>query len=506
MDTADRIRIFREWNKRLSAYQMAMTMIGLDANAAPPRAGASYRGERRAILAGEYRRLLKDEAMFENLQELEEALKSPETAGIAGEDNRLLRREVELHLRQLRREREVPIDLYMAFERARDKASRDWLRAKKEEDFVTHAPLQQELIDRYKEIIAASEASSLSLYDRMLDRHQPGWTTRQYDLFFDQVRSRIVPLLGSIKDRPAVQDDFLYQFYPANAQRRVMRKICDFIGFTDDWGKMSESEHPVTTTVCQGDIRFTTKYREYGIHQAILSTIHETGHAYFNHQIDPAYEGTALGRSLSAGLHESQSRLLENHIGRTEAFWEQILPMLKEEFPDQLGKIDPKTFTMAVNAVHPSLVRTQADEVTYPLHIMIRYEMEKEFLGGDLRAKDLEEVWNGKYREYLGLVPSKPSEGVLQDMHWPYAYFGYFPTYALGSAFAAQFAYTMEQQMDIPALLKENHFTSITDWLKDHVHHFGGSLEAEEILYQATGRPFDPACYCDYLEKKYGDE
>ncbi|MBQ7059450.1 MAG: carboxypeptidase M32 [Firmicutes bacterium] len=505
MDKAERIRLFREWNKRLSAYQMAMTMIGLDANTAPV-AGASYRGERRAILAGEYRRLLKDEAMFENLLELEEVLKKAGTSCMAAEDEAILRREAELYLRQLSRDREVPVDLYMAFERAKDQASRDWLRAKKEEDFVSHAPLQQEVIDRYKEIVAASEKSPLSLYDRMLDRHQPGWTTRQYDLFFDQVRARIVPLLGSIKDRPVVQDDFLYQFYPADAQRRMMKKVCDYIGFTEDWGRIGESEHPLTTGVCTGDVRFTTKYREHGIHMAILSTTNEVGHAWFGHQIDPAYEGTIIAHSISAGLHESQSRLLENHVGRTLAFWEQILPMLKEEFPDQLGKIDPKTFTSAVNAVHPSLIRTQADEVTYPLHIMIRYELEKEFLGGDLQAKDLEEAWNAKYREYLGIVPSKPSEGVLQDMHWPYAYFGYFPTYALGSAFAAQFASKMEQQLDIPVLLKEHRFTAITDWLKEHVHRYGGFLEAEEILYQATGRPFDPACYCDYLEKKYGGE
>lgn len=509
MDTAARIRMLREWEKRLSAYQLGLTMISLDAGGAPS-SGAAYRGERRALLAGEYRKVLKDEAMFENLLELEELLNRPNADSLIGLDpaeEAVVRREVALYLRQLRREKEVPVDAYMAFERAKDKASRDWLRAKKEEDFASHAPLQQEVIDRYKDIIAASQPTNNekegSLYDRMLDRHQPGWTTKEYDFFFDSVRTRIVPLLQRIMEQEPVREDFLYDFYPAEKQRKVMRKICDYIGFTEDWGKLGESEHPLTTTVCQGDIRFTTKYREHGIHQAILSTIHETGHAYFGHQVDPTFEGSVIAHSISAGLRESQSRLLENHIGRSRAFWQEVLPMLQEEFPKQLHGVDPELFYRAVNAVNPSFIRTQADEVTYPLHIMIRYELEKEFLGGNMPAKDLEEAWNEKYEEYLGIRPQKPSEGVLQDMHWLYAYFGYFPTYALGSAMAAQFAHTMEEKIDVPALLKAHRFTAITDWLKENVHHFGGFIEAEEVLLRATGHSFDPKYYIEYLENKY---
>ena len=503
MEIEERIRRFREWERRLSAYRLGLTMIGLDANQNPPKAGAAYRGERRAILGGEFRRVLRDEAMFENLQELEEALK--------GEDSDpVLKRQVMLYLRQLRREKEVPAEAYMAFERARDIASRDWLRAKREDDFATFIPLQQEVIDRWKDIIAASRdasgpaVSSYPMYDIMLDRHQPGWTTIQYDAFFDRVRERIVPLLGKIMEKEPVRDDFLYGSFPADRQRKVMKKICELIGFTEDWGRISESEHPVTTTVTRGDIRFTTKYRENAVHMAILSSIHEAGHAYFGHQTDAAYEGTNIPGAIAAGMHESQSRLLENHLGRTEAFWEKALPLLKEEFPEELAGINAAAFTRAVNRVRPSLVRTQADEVTYPLHIMIRYELEKEFLGGDMKAKDLEEAWNAKYEEYLGIRPSKPSEGILQDMHWPYAYFGYFPTYALGSALAAQFASAMEEQLDVPGLIRQGDIRQITDWLAEHVHRFGGLMEAEEILEKATGRSFDPACYTNYLEKKYG--
>lgn len=490
MGTENNIRAFREWTDRLSAFQLGLTMIGLDQDTAP-KAGAAYRTEKRAILTAEYRKLLQDEKMFDILQELEGTGTGDETMDA----------EVRLYLKRLRRERSVPIEAYVAFEKAKGASSRIWHEARAQENYQILVPALQNLIDVWREVVSHWD-SPLPLYDRMLDQHQPGWTSRQYDAFFDAVRDRLIPLLQKIQKSPAPNESFLHEFYPAEKQRLVMPKVCELLGYTSDWGQLSESAHPLTTCVCQGDVRFSTKYRENDISQAILSTTHESGHAWFGHQVDPAYEGSIIAHSISAGLHESQSRLVENHIGRSLAFWEIVLPWLKEVFPDQLEGVTDEQFALAVNAVHPSLVRTEADEVTYPLHIMIRYDMEKQFLGGDLKAKDLEEVWNEQYKAVLGLTPDRPTHGILQDLHWPYAYFGYFPTYALGSAMAAQFYAALSRDLDVPSLLKAHQFPHIMAWLRDHVHRYGGLYLAEEVLQKATGEPFNPEYYLAHLEKR----
>ena len=257
------------------------------------------------------------------------------------------------------------------------------------------------------------------------------------------------------------------------------------------------------TFICKGDIRFTTKFRPYDPSQAILSTVHESGHAWFGHNVDPIYEGSIIGSSISAGFHESQSRLCENHPGRSRAFWEKIWPMFKEEFSEQLKDVSFDSYYKSINTIRPGLIRTESDEVTYPLHILIRYELEKDFMEGCLKASDLEDAWSDKYQEYLGVRPEKPSEGVLQDMHWPYAYFGYFPTYALGSAMAAQFFEAIEEELDPAELIKADRYTDIMSWLREHVHKYANRYPAEEILRMATGKDFDDSCYFRHLESRY---
>ena len=492
MTSEERLRAFREWQERLSAYRFALTMIGLDANNGPPAQGASFRGEKKALLTGEYRRMQKDEKMFEI------------TAALA-EDKTLdgdTAREVEIVFTQLKKDRAVPPEEYVAYEKVLDASRRDWLRAKKEKDFAGYAPLLREVVDGYRHLTSLKGGEG-SLYDRMLDDHQPGWNREKYDRFFDGVRERIVPLLRELAGKQPAEDGFLHLFYPAARQRKVMAQINEYLGFTADWGKMSESEHPLTTTVCRGDVRFTTKYREKDIAQAILSTVHETGHAWFGHNVDEKYEGTAIARSISAGLHESQSRLCENHLGRSLSFWKANLPKLQAEFPQELGKISPEEFYRAVNVVRPSLIRTEADEVSYPLHILIRYELEKEMMEGRLEVSDLEEAWNAKYREYLGLTPANAAEGVLQDMHWPWAYFGYFPTYALGSAIAAQIYHRMEAELDVAELLETGRYPELMTWLGKRVQHCANRYPAEEIIRMATGEEFNPEYYFRWLEMKY---
>ena len=493
MNREERLNSFRKWQETLSAYRMALTLIGIDANAKPPSEGASYRGSRRAVLMGEYQRVLKDEEMFRITEEL------AEDSSIDGD----AAREVELVYTQLMKNRAVPAEVFVDFERVLDVSKRDWLRAKTEADFRGYAPKLKAVIDGYREITELRGGEG-SLYDRMLDDNQPGWNEEKYDRFFETVKEGVIPLLYRVQKKPPVNSGFLHQYYPAEGQRRVMEKVIGFLGYTDDWGKLSESEHPLTTAVCRGDIRFTTKYREKDAAQAILSTVHECGHAWFGHNIEEKYEGTAIAGTISAGLHESQSRLFENHIGRSLSFWRAVLPWLAQEFPKQLEGITAEAFYQAVNEVKPSLIRTEADELTYPLHILIRYELEKELMGGSLEVSDLEEAWNEKYRRYLGIVPSNAAEGVLQDMHWPYAYFGYFPTYALGSAIAAQIWYRMKTELDVEKLLTEGRFGRIPSWLGEKLQHFGNRYPAEEVIKKACGEEFNADYYLRWLEEKYG--
>lgn len=490
----EKINRFNEWQNRLSAYQLAFGIMGVDQTAVPPSEGAAYRAEKTAILQGEYRKVLQNEEMYEIISDL---------SVLDGLDEKTAR-EVELYKKQLDKERSIPADEYMSFSKVLDESIRDWLRAKKEDDFAGYAPKLQAVIDGYKRIKSLEE-SDLDLYDRILDDHQPGWNTARYDDFFSHVKNRVVPLVKEITQRTHADRSMIdgHLIYPADGQRRVMKHVCDLIGFTADWGRITESEHPLTSTISKGDVRFTTKYRENDPTQAILSTVHESGHAWFGHNVDEKFDGSIISGSISAGLHESQSRLCENHLGRSLAFWEKVLPMLKDEFGEQLGDITPEGLYKALNTVRPSLIRTESDEVTYPIHILIRYELEKALFDGSLQASDLEAAWNDKYEEYLGIRPEKPSRGVLQDMHWPYAYFGYFPTYALGSAMAAQFFASMKKDIDPEELIRQGRYTDIMKWLEEHVHRYGNLYEADEILLKATGERFNDEYYFRHLEQKY---
>ncbi len=494
---------FKNWQKRLSAYRMALSLIGADQTFGAPSQGALYRSERTAILQGEYIKTFQDPKMYEiigSLSSLSEEELSDYLSG-SGYDAGDLKRELDIVLKQLDKEKAIPADEYVKFSMILDKSKEGWLRAKKDEDYKSYAPLLQEVIDGYKRITSLQN-SSLGLYDRMLDDHQPGWNKIRYDKFFNDVKKRILPLVGNCRSSNSMYIPGSNVF-PADSQRRIMKRVCELIGFDQDWGRIGESEHPLTTSICKGDIRFTTKFRVHDPAQAVLSTVHESGHAWFGHNIDPSYDGSIIGSSISAGFHESQSRLCENHLGRSRAFWERLWPWFKEEFGLQLDDVSFESYYKSINTIRPGLIRTESDEVTYPLHILIRYELEKDLMEGGLRTSDLEDAWSDKYQDYLGIRPGKPSEGVLQDMHWPYAYFGYFPTYALGSAMAAQFFAAIEKNIDTEELIRTDRYTEIMAWLRDNVHRYANRYPAGEILKMATGEDFNDEYYFRHLERRY---
>ena len=345
--------------------------------------------------------------------------------------------------------------------------------------------------------------SDKSIYDQMLDDYEPGMNIEKYDAFFDALRERIVPLLKKVQAAEPIEDSFLYEDYDIEEQKKLMAELLQYLRFDPEWGYQNETEHPFTSWTCENDCRTTTKYLKDNVVSAIFSTIHEVGHAYYEHDIDPKYDGMILSEGISSGMHESQSRLCENYLGRTKAFWEYNYPILQKHFPKQLGNVSLDAFVKAINVAKASLVRTEADELTYPLHIMVRYEIEKGLFNGTISTEGLDKTWADYYEKYLGIRPENARDGILQDVHWSDGSFGYFPTYALGSAMAAQFMAAMRKDMDVDKALSENRYTDCIGWLKEHIHKYGFRYGAEDIMKIATGKEFDVNYYLDYLEDKY---
>lgn len=323
------------------------------------------------------------------------------------------------------------------------------------------------------------------------------------DAFFQQLRSAIVPLLEKIQAKPNPVAAFVGRRYPADQQRAFSDYLMDVMGLDRTHCGLAETEHPFTINYNSKDVRITTHYYEDNLLPSMYSVIHEGGHALYELNADPRFDYTALMGGVSMGVHESQSRFYENLIGRSKPFIHAIFPKVKAFFPEQMADVDEDTFYRAVNRAEPSLVRIEADEVSYCLHIMVRYEIEKQLIAGTLEVKDVPAEWNRLYKEYLGLDVPSDALGCLQDIHWAGGSIGYFPSYALGSAYGAQLLHVMEQQLTgIWADVEKGDLSRITGWLKEHIHKFASLKKPGQLFEDACGK-FDAKYYTDYLTEKY---
>lgn len=492
MTTKEMLEKYQDWVFHMSAYSMALNIIGIDKMTVAPVAGAAYRDKRTAYLAGEFFSISTDLQMKDILASL---LESDEI----DEDTR---RGVQVYYDEMLKQLSFPKEEFIAQRELADASYDAWLEAKNKNDYAIFEPYLKKMIESKKKEYSYRN-SNLSIYDQMLNDFEPGMNQEKYDAFFKQVTERLVPLIQQISDAEPIDDSFLHLDYPIDQQKKFMDHLLNYLHFDSSWGYQNETEHPFTSWTCENDCRTTTKYLETDVISAILSTVHEVGHAYYEHDVDPKYDGMILSEGISSGMHESQSRLCENYLGRSRAFWEYNYPFLQKEFPEQLGKVSIDTFMHAINASKPSLVRTEADELTYPLHIAIRYEIEKGLFNGTISTENLDRTWDDMYEKYLGIRATKASEGILQDVHWTDGSFGYFPTYALGSAFAAQFVEAMRKDIDVDYLLENNQFNAIMDWLKEHIHKYGFRYQAEDLMKIVTGRSFDVNVYLDYLCDKF---
>ena len=478
--------------KKLYAYQSASSALYLDGVTVAPKDTSEGRGVALGILAGEQHKLFSAPEVGELLDFLAER---------KDELDQLTRRQVQELKRSYIQLTRIPADEYMEYAMLTNEASDVWHRAKEQNDFELFRPVLEKLV-AFNIKFAGYYDNTKAPYDALLNEYERGVDMAYLDRFFATLRQRIVPLIHAIGEKEQPDDRFLRRHYPAEVQRKFSDYLMEVLGLDRAHCTIGETEHPFTLEFNNKDVRITTHYNEDDVGSSMYSVIHEGGHAKYELGIRDDVQYTCLAGGVSMGVHESQSRFYENLIGRSLPFIQAIFPKMQEFFPEQLGDVTAEQFYRAVNKAQPSLIRTEADELTYSLHIMVRYEIEKQLIGGTLEVKDVPATWNRLYREYLGVEVPDDKQGCLQDSHWSGGSFGYFPSYALGSAYGAQMLRNMEQDIDVWGPVSRGDLSQVSGWLKEKVHQYGGLLEPADVVKNACG-DFDPTVYASYLEEKY---
>ena len=477
----------------MSAYNHALGVLYLDATTAAPSDTWEGRGKTMEIMSEITYKLETDPENGELLAYLESHM---------GELDEKTRREVEVLRKGFDQTKKIPADEYVAYSVLMNDAQAVWAKAKNEDDFASFAPYLEKIM-AYNRKFAGYYNPDMKPYDALLNEYEEGLNMDTLDAFFAQLRSVIVPLIARIKAVPQIDDSFLYKHYPVEIQRKFSDYLMEVMGMDRTHCGIAETEHPYTTNFNNKDVRITTHYHEDNLVSSMFSVIHEGGHALYELGADDCYNYTALSGGVSMGIHESQSRFYENIIGRSRAFVHAIFPKVKEFFPEQLEGVDEEMFYRAINKAEPSLIRTEADELTYALHVMVRYEIEKQLIAGTLTVTEVPGEWKRLYKEYLGVDVPNDREGCLQDSHWSGGSVGYFPSYALGSAYGPQMLDKMEKELgNIWADVEKGDLSKVTGWLKENIHRHASFKKPGALFEEVCGK-FDAAYYTDYLTKKY---
>jgi len=489
-------QVFLDYVKKIGAYQEALGVLYWDMRTGAPKKGIDQRSEVVGVLATDVFNLSTSNELKGLLDQMELELDTV---------NEVSKRVFEEVKKEYNLSKKIPADEYKKFVILQSKSESVWEEAKNKNDWSMFQPYLTEMVATLKSFVEYWGVTDNNPYNVLLDQYEPGMTTDILDQVFNELREKIVSLLKRISESPnQPKTDFLFQSFNKQKQELFSLDILKQLGYDFDAGRLDETVHPFATGLNRGDVRITTKYDEFDFRSAIFGTIHECGHAIYEQNVAEELTGTPLAGGASMGIHESQSLFYENFVGRNPKFWEQNYEKLQSYSSEQFGDVPVEDFLRAINEVKPSLIRIEADELTYALHIMVRYEIEKGLFNGDLKVEDLPEIWNSKYEEYLGVRPSTNAEGILQDVHWAGASFGYFPSYALGYIYASQFKAAMLK--DIPqfdSLLEQGDLAPIKEWLTQNVHQYGSLKKPLDILKAATGEGLNGKYLADYLEEKY---
>jgi carboxypeptidase Taq len=478
---------------------MASAVLDWDQQTYMPPGGVGARSEQKATLSRLAHHLFTDEEVGTLLERAER-----EGAGLPPESDdaallRVARRDYDKATR-------VPEALVAEIARVTSLAQEEWTGARAGNDYQAFAPWLERLLDLQRRL-AEALGYQHRLYDALMDQYEPGLTSAEVDRIFSELRREIVPLVRAIAEKAdAVDASPLHREYEETAQREFAESILKECGYDFQRGRQDRSAHPFCTHFSQGDVRITTRYHRHFLPTALFGSLHEMGHGLYEQGTSPSLEGTLLASGASLGVHESQSRLWENLVGRSLPFWRRYFPRLRMLFPDPLRDLSVDQFYRAINRVAPSLIRVEADEVTYNLHIILRYEMENDLLEGRLSVRDAPEAWNAKMEELLGLTPPSDSDGILQDVHWSIGIMGYFPTYTLGNVLSVQiWEAAVREQPSIPGGIEGGEFSALLGWLRERVHQHGRKFLPGELIQRATGSPLTTEPYLQYLKSKFGE-
>lgn len=412
---------------------------------------------------------------------------------------------IQVTKRDFERATRIPATLVAEIAKTASLSRQAWKRARENDDFTTFAPHLQKIVELNLEKARAVGFED-DAYDALLDEFEPGMKTMDVSRLFSDLRKELVPIAQTLTALEPPDDSMLRRYFPRQAQWDFGVSVIRDIGYDFHTGRQDVSAHPFTTTFSISDVRLTTRIDEHFFNPAFFGTLHEAGHGMYEQGVDRTLERTPLADGTSLGMHESQSRLWENLVGRGPAFWNHYYPKAKVAFPEALSGVNEKEFYGAINRVQNSLIRVEADEVTYNLHIMIRFELETELLAGKIQVRDLPTAWNDRMEAYLGIRPSNNAEGVLQDIHWSLGAIGYFPTYALGNLMSTQlFDQARLDIENIDEQISRGSFAELISWLREHVHRFGRKKTATEILRDTTGRELSVDSWIQYIRQKYED-
>ncbi|MBR0302877.1 MAG: carboxypeptidase M32 [Clostridia bacterium] len=475
----------------------AVTVMNFDLETICPSGAMERQGDTMAYLQTEAYKRLKSE---EFIAAAEQMYLGRDEEGVDPLDAVLAE---SLH-REYMKIKNVTPEMSHEFSLIRNKAYVDWLKAKQSDDYSVFAPSLEKIRDIGRKEIELRDDAPKDVYDAMLDDYERGITSADLDETFGVCKERLLPLLEKIKkSKKTIRRDFLTRRVPDERQRKMSRYLLETMNYDFTRGAFTTTEHPFTSDLARDDVRVTTHYYPEAFTSSMYSIIHEGGHALFGQLQPSSNHDHHIESGMTMGMHESVSRFYENRIGRSRAFIDLIYPRTKEIFPGLLDDVSPEEFYEGVNIVEPTLIRTEADEFTYTLHIIIRYEIEKMYVEGKVATADLPRLWREKYREYLGITPQTEKEGVLQDVHWSFG-FGYFPTYALGNMYNAMYFNRMKGEIPVDSLVRSGDFKTLNGWMAENVFKRANVIPPKEWIREITGRDFTPNDFLDYLEEKYG--
>ncbi|MBR3326479.1 MAG: carboxypeptidase M32 [Atopobiaceae bacterium] len=491
----DDLALLAHVEQRLFAHRYASAELETFGETIDPKNATADRAEALAVLMEEdYELLSKDEVggMLDRLGNRTDELEPVQQAQV----------------RILKRDRyqlvSVPASDQAKLIRLASEGQDAWEQAKANNDWRSFAPYLDRLVNLQRKI-ARTKNPDADPYDTMLDEHEPGANRAFYNSFFARVKRCVIPLLTSISksgrtlSRACVEGNF-----DVNRQWELAKDIARLEGINEDAHYLTSAEHPFSESMTSNYVVTAAHVHRDDLMSNVFTMLHEIGHNLYEQGVDPSLNRTSLSGGTSMGVHESQSRFFENYIGRDRAFCGPLLDLMKQRFPGQLSRVTPNQLYLAINRVVPSLIRMDADELTYPLHIIIRYEIEQLLFDGKATAREVPRLWADRYREYLGVEVTSDTMGALQDVHWSQGDFGYFPTYALGNAYAAQIRWKMiDEGMDWDRLLASGNLAPIRSWLQTHIWQYGRQKDPRELIEDACGEPFNPRHYANYLTNKY---